>query len=279
MLSFYCVSVILILSIFFERSFNVAGKFMKKEILYEEAERLGVDLSGLTWPQMQKAVIDAQDSEKASEARSKEILTQITQALKEEAVPGEEITVRVPLDDNDLMERMKGKTLVICPEMAATPIQLFGYEEELGDELEVEEMTFDPMDGSLSTNKDLATGTYKIKGKTGQKVKAKVGLPKEGCGITFRPDVDWFPVCTFQGHTGYLWTHHRLPNVKDALIKSGNYEKYRERFKHEPDIWHSGGKLLACRIDLVHSIMQEIEAEAKKKHEEEKQREAFYQSR
>lgn len=252
----------------------MAGGFMSKEKLQSEAERLGVNLDGLPWPQQQKAVMEAQ---KIGMEISNQSAKQIVEVMRE-VIPSREITVHVPVDDYDFMERVRGKTLVICPEMAQTARQLFGYEEELGEELIVEEVSFDPLDGSVSDSNNLATATYSVKGKTGKKVYAQSALPKEGCGITFRPDIDWFPVCTFQRREGYLWTHHRLPNVKAALKASGYYEDYRERFKDEPMIWHSGGKLLACDIDLVHSVMREIERRARDQKVQDAQRSAFIDS-
>lgn len=253
----------------------MAGRFMKKEVLEAEAKRLSVDLDGLTWPQQQKAVLDALDDEKAGKEISQESMTQIMEMIESEPVPGKEVTVHVHVDDDDFMESVRGKKLIICPEMASTPIQLFGYEEELGEELYVEEKVFDIENTGLSVSKDLATGTFNVTGKSGKRVKAQSGMPKEGCEISFRPDIDWFPVCTFQNRSGYLWTHHRLPNVKHVLIASGFYEDYRDRFKDEPFIWHSGGKLLACDINLVHSVMREIERKAREMKVAEAQRSAF----
>lgn len=277
-LFYYCVKLASALYIYcLMKGDNMAGRFMSKEKLHEEADRLGVDIEGLKWAQQQKVVLDALDTERAGHEFSARAMDEIVEAVKE-VIPSQEITVHVDVDDYDFMERVRGKKLIICPEMAQTPRQLFGYEEELGDELIVEEVTYSPLDGSISGNNDLATSTFAVKGKTGKKVIAQSALPKEGCGITFRPDVDWFPVCTFQGREGYLWTHHRLPNVKATLIASGYYEDYRERFKDEPWIWHSGGKLLACDINLVHSVMREIERLARDQKVQDAQRSAFIDS-
>lgn len=253
----------------------MAGRFMKKEVLESEAKRLDVDLTGLTWPQMQKAVLDALDDEQAGKDISQDSMDKIVQVIEESPIPSKEVTVHVHVDDVDFMERVRGKKLIICPEMAPTSTQLFGYEEELGDDLIVEETLFNIDNTGLSAAKDLATGTFTVTGKTGKKVKAKCGMPKEGCEISFRPDIDWFPVCRFQGREGYLWTHHRLPNVKHVLMSSGYYEDYRDRFKDEPFIWHSGGKLLACDINLVHSVMREIERKAKEQKVADAQRSEF----
>lgn len=241
---------------------------MNKEVLYANAERLGVDLEGLTWPQKQKAVLEAMDLEVAGKEISEKTMNDIL-----EVIPGDEVVIHVKTDDVDLMDSMRGKKIIICPEMAQTTKQYFGYDEDLGEGVEVEEISYGLLDGSIPDAG--ASSTYKVVGNTGRKVIAQSALPKEGCEISFRPDVDWFPVCTFQHRSGYLWTHQRLPNVKNALLKSGYYQEFRNRFEDEPYIWHSGGKLLACDINLVHSIMKEIERRERDNKIQDKQRDDF----
>lgn len=253
----------------------MAGTLMKKEDLHAEAERLGVNLEGLQWMQQQAAVREALAEEALGKERSKRSFDEIVEAINESPAPSKEVTVHVGMNEVDFMDQMRGKKIIICPEMAPTSIQLFGYEEELGDDLTVEEAVFELGNTGLSGSKDLATSTFRVTGKTGKKVIAQSALPKEGCEISFRPDVDWFPICKFQGREGYLWTHHRLPNVKHVLIDSGFYEDYRERFKDEPMIWHSGGKLLACDINLVHSVMRDIERKVSERKVAEAQRSEF----
>lgn len=230
----------------------MGGRFMDKATVLSEAERLGVDVEGLSWPKMQSAVMAAQRYEQ-------NVCNVIVPAEEDEApqeTPGDPVWIHVARDP---MEDMRGKTLMICPEMAPTSVQLLGYDEELGEELIVEEVTHDIGGAQFTAGKTEVSGTYRVMGKSGKKVVAQTALPKEGSGIYFRPDVDLVPTTTFQGRTGYLWTHHSLPNVKQLLIESGYYEDYRHRFQDEPFIWHSAGKLLACDINLVHSIIREIE--------------------
>lgn len=246
----------------------MAGRLMNKEDLYANAKRLGINVDGLSWPQKQKAVLEALDLEAAGKKISEQSMEEIL-----EVIPGNEVVVHVETEDPDLMDLMRGKKIIICPEMAQTTKQYFGYDEVLEDDLEVEEINYNLLDGSIPDAG--ASSTFKVIGKTGKKVIAKSALPKEGCEISFRPDVDWFPVCTFQHRSGYLWTHQRLPNVKNALIQSGYYQEFRNRFEDEPYIWHSGGKLLACDINLVHSIMKEIERRERDNKIQDQQRDEF----
>lgn len=245
----------------------MGGRFMDKATVLAEAERLGVDVEGLSWPKMQSKVMAAQRNEQdvckvvlnPQSVMTEEEYDNLKEVAKEQGLderPGDPVWVHVPVDP---MDEMRGKTLTICPEMAPTATQLFGYDEVLGDEIIVEEVVHEIEKTEFRAGKSEVNGTYRVMGKTGKKVVAQTALPKEGSGIHFRPDVDLVPTTTFQGRTGYLWTHHSLPNIKQLLIESGYYEDYRHRFKDEPFVWHSAGKILACDINLVHSIFREIE--------------------
>lgn len=256
---------------------------MDKETLEAEAERLQLDLTGLKWPQKQKAVLDAQRLEKEGKPVSSSMQEKLSKAdtdgdfvdefdlnsmservlehYKEKNLKSkkQQDPVHVHVDvPNDPMSKMRGKEVMICPEMASTANQLFGYEEELDDELIVEEVRHD-IDAAYRAGRDIVTGTYTVKERTGRKVIAHTALPKQGCGIYFRPDRDRVPVVVSKGRKGYLWTHHRLPNIKQLLIESGYYEDYRNRFKDEPYIWHASGKLLCCDIQLAESVLRDIE--------------------
>lgn len=266
----------------------MAGRFMDKETLEQKAQELGVDLTGLTWPQKQGAVMNAMKQENQPivensdglsmeeiKIRLSDPIDDIFSPVELNVAPVEKLSdeVKVHVEDDsikDPMASMRGKKVMIAPEMAPTSRQLFGYDEVLDEEVTVEEVVHD-VDAAYTAGKDLVTGTYNVTGSTGKRVVARTALPKEGCGITFRPDVDLVPVAKFRGREGYLWTHHRLPNVKQLLKESGYYEEYKSRFVDEPAIWHSGGKLLACDISLVHSIMSEIEHKEAEKRARQKQ--------
>lgn len=270
---------------------------MDKETLEAEAKRLHVDLSGLTWPQKQGAVMAAQkaegtgsQSESGEDGGGSRELTAdeikvilFDQDVEDPFIPvikqGDEVLIHVEecAKDGDPMAPLRGKQLLICPEMAQTTRQLFGYDELLDEEVTIEEVVFE--NGTpVTAQKDVTDGTYRITGKTGKRVVAHTALPKEGAGITFKPDEDIVPVVTFQGRSGYLWTHHRLPNVKQLLIESGYYEDYRERFKDEPWVWHAAGKLLCCDINLTKSVLRDIERKAREDRIRNKQTEDFIKS-
>lgn len=251
--------------------------FMDKETLEAEAARLHVNLEGLKWPQKQQAVFAAQTREKNGEpiewpdsggdmplepgpffsSGMQEKLSKSDPDGDDISIPQEPVHVHVDVPF-DPMDGMRGKRVLICPEMAATPNQLFGYEEELDEEIVVEEVRHD-VDSAYRAGKDLVTGTYTVKEKTGKKVVAHTALPKLGCGVEYYPDRDWVPVVTYKGRKGYLYAHHRLPHIKQLLLESGYYEDYKHRFQHEPNVWHAAGKLLCCDINLANSVLREIE--------------------
>lgn len=247
--------------------------FMNKETLEREAQRLGVNLDGLKWPEKQQAVFAALTKEKYEDNLDENLSGADTDGDSscvsapffsphvEDTEKGQTLTesvhVHVPRT-YDPMAPMRGKKVVISPEMAATTNQLFGYDEELDEELIVEEVVHEH-DSAYKAGKDIVTGTYTVKEKTGKKVIAHSALPKIGAGIEFYPDRDWVPIVTYKGRKGYLYTHHRLPNIKQLLIESGYYEEYKSRFQHEPNVWHAAGKLLCCDINLANSVLREIE--------------------
>lgn len=270
--------------------------FMSKDKLHSEAKRLGVSLDGLTFPQMQKAVIAAQMAEKESASAKRidtlddhdiEVVVETTadevdkladaapETVVPKPIPQRPITVhrgkaKTATPDPESPEQYVGKRILISPEMAQTSIQLIKYDEELGQELTVEEKSYKnefEAGADFPMEKDLYTATYKIKGSTGKKVIAQSTLPKENAGIDFRIDRDLFPVVRFKGHVGYLWTHQRLPNVKAVLKQSGYYEKYKKHFIDDPNaMWHAGG-LLVVDAGITLNVIRMIEDEERNRRE------------
>lgn len=211
-----------------------------------EAKRLGIDVEGMDWPTMQKEVSDA---------------------LKRE-----QLGIEQP-EQRKVDERLKpylDKTVVIAPEMYPDANRIVRYIEEIGDDLEIEEKVFSAGnvdDSEYSTVRDYATGTFRIKGKTGRKVQAECSLPKENAQIIVRVGVDVLPVVTFMGRSGYLFTHHRLPNFKQLLKDSGWYEEYKDQLKDEPNVFYLTG-LLCVDPGVAHRIMNEIERREKVRRKE-----------
>lgn len=221
--------------------------FLKAEVLHEEATRLGIDISEMTWQEAQKVVQAAIAEDKAKEH-----------------VKNEEKKIEVPKPNpKPKNDKINFNETILSFEIKPIKHQLIKYDEELGDEYEVEEVVHD-IEGVKSLARDLNTGTYRVKGKTGRKVIAQSTLPQEQAAITFDAQKDMFPVVTFQGRRGYLFKHHKYFNVESTLKDSGYFEKYKRFFdagQYPTNIWYSTG-LLVCSIPLVHHIMKEIEQDA-----------------
>lgn len=217
--------------------------YRSKEDTINEARRLGIDVSGMSWPEMQKVV---------------------GQALKREELGEISKTVKTPNSirpEIKALDAYRDKTILIAPELAPDANRIIRYEEEIGDDLDIEEKSFMGREGGgieYTAGRDYTTGTYKVKGKTGRKVKAECSIPKENAQIIFRPGIDMFPVVTFRGTSGYLLTHHRLPNFKAALKQSGFYEDYKSMLKDPPNVFYLTG-LLCVDPHVAHNIMNDIE--------------------
>lgn len=217
--------------------------YRSKEDTINEARRLGIDVSGMSWPEMQKVV---------------------GQALKREELGEISKTVKTPNSirpEIKALDAYRDKTILIAPELAPDANRIIRYEEEIGDDLDIEEKSFMGREGGgieYTAGRDYTTGTYKVKGKTGRKVKAECSIPKENAQIIFRPGIDMFPVVTFRGTSGYLLTHHRLPNFKAVLKQSGFYEDYKSMLKDPPNVFYLTG-LLCVDPHVAHNIMNDIE--------------------
>jgi hypothetical protein len=229
--------------------------FLNKEELAQKALELGVDLKGLTWQQKQKAVGKAiTEANRAQETvREVPVVEQ-----KKKLIP------TTPVHEPTI-EDIKGVTVFISPEMPLVANQLYKYEEELGYDTKVSPVSFDAEQAASMEPHKIKSATFQVKGKSGRKVIATSTLPRWNAEMTYRPDRDIVPVVTCNGKSGYLWTHHKFPNIKQLLMDSGYYYDYKRYFnaQHYPNnIWYAAGKLLVANIETVHSIFREIEHKA-----------------
>ena len=246
--------------------------YRNKEDCYKEAERLGIDTTGMSWPTLQKVVSNALKLEELEQAKT---------PVEEWKPP---VRKQAKRDDNQI-NKYFGKTLLLAPELNPERYRLVKYDEVLGDDIEIEERHFDinsadqvfdssgrPVDYNnvIDQYHDYTTGTYVIKKRGDRKVVAQSSVPKENFGLSQRIGYDLFPVVSWNGRYGYLWDHMRYPNVKHALMESGYFQEYKHMFKDEPNVWYAAGKVLACDPHLVHKVFGEIEEKAKARIEETK---------
>lgn len=252
----------------------MSKNYRNKEACIQEAERLGIDVSDMNWPQLQKAVSDALKREELGVLDTPHATTPIM----EEAVK--------PKQSNPL-EPYLDKTIILSPELRPERYRLVKYDEVLGNEVEVEERSFDidpntdqvfdvtgdkvEHASQIDEYHDYTTGTYRIKARSDRQVIGMASVPKENPMLSFRPGIDWATVVTFKGKSGYLWKHWRYPNVSALLKQAGDeyYEKYRKVFKDQPNVFYLCGHLV-CNPYLVHRVLKEIQEDARRKKVEQK---------
>lgn len=243
------------------------GTFLTKEQLESEAERLGVDLTGATWAQKQHLIAEAK--KKAGESIQYGATAEKPKAKKQEEQTARKVrTIRKQVQEESqlsgFLRDLRNKTLFLAPEIAPTAVQLYKYDEEVGEELEVEEVHYN---GTTldSRRENLATGTYEITGRTGRKVIAQSTFPKENAQITWDVYKELVPVVEFGGRKGYLYTHHSLPNIRALLDQSGYFEEYKDRFTDgRGGVFYLTG-LLCCDIAMTNQTFSEIERKAKER--------------
>lgn len=157
--------------------------------------------------------------------------------------------------------QLPDEEIVIKPGLQFMRHQLIKVEETLGDDVEVEEVSMRDSIGHF--NEGTTNRTFRMKGSTGRKVVAQSTLPKEQVKITFNYARDIVPVIHANdgSASGYLWSHHSLPNVKELLVASNSYNEYKELFSaatHPENVFYCGN-LIGVRKDVVHEVFHEIE--------------------
>lgn len=234
--------------------------FISKEELTSEAKRLGINLDDYeSWSDKQKAVFAAQTAEQSQNIEPKKSKTKTSNA-KQKAT-------------ENLKKNFKDGKVRISNEIMAMKYQVCKYDEEVGPDVEIEEVSANPDMIKIKDGNGVASSTYSIKRKSGKRVIAQSTLPTENVGLTFDSARDLVPVAEYGGRRGYLWTHPIYAGIKDLLIESGYYEKYKERFdgvRYPSNIWYAGTKFVVCSIPLVHYIFTEIEDDADRRQEKSK---------
>lgn len=258
--------------------------YRNKDDCLAEAARLGMDVEGMSWPELQKAVSNALKAEELGLAGSKPVNNNRPVAETRRVDPR---LIR-EAEEYRRLQPYLGKTIMMSPELAPERYRLLKYDEVLGNDFEVEERKFDmnmdtdtvfdvaggevSYDNVIDQFHDYTTGTYRLKKRGDRKVTAMSSVPKENSGMFFRPGIDYATVVTWKGRVGYLWKHWTYPNVRALLMESGYYQEYKKLFKDEPNVWYAAGKQLVCDIGLVHQVLHEIEEKKAKENAEERAR-------
>lgn len=252
--------------------------YRKKEDCLREAERLGIDATNMDWPTLQRVISNALKLEELGMPVTDggiQLVEDVKEAVQE-VVKERKESKRI----EDPLAPYLDKMILMSPELAPERYRLVKYDEDLGDEIDVVERSFDinretdqvydvsggevSHENQIDTYHDYTTGTYRIKERSERRVKGMASVPKENPMLSFRPGIDWATVVTFKGKSGYLWKHWRYPNVSALLKAAGDeyYQKYRKVFKDQPNVWYACGHLV-CDPYLVHRVLHEIEEDAK----------------
>lgn len=246
--------------------------FMKKEELLAEAERLGIDISTMKYQDQVAAVARAQRQEQEGKPIDISEITSAVEVKRDETRNVKQDKRKKDIEmGRKVWNEVKGKRIVIAPMIRPEEANvLFKYDEELGDDVEVEEVYYDL--GTLgnpsgNVNQD---GTFRIKQKTGKKVIAQSTIPKENAGIDYYVG-DWFPTVKdpVSGREGYQYKKY----VEPLLRKSGHFQEYAEYFDHRKypnNVFYISG-WSCCDKDLVNWIFNDIN----RKEQERKERESY----
>ena len=265
--------------------------YRNKEDCLREAERLGIDTTDLSWAELQKKVSAALKLEEL-EQKNTYAVAELDKMNKEKPTMAvnESKAARQLKAEANMLKPYLGKTIMLAPELSPERYRLVKYDEDLGSEIEVEDRRFDidpntgqvydisggkvDYDNIVDEYHDYTTGTYRIKNRSDRRVVAMSSVPKENAGMFFRPGYDYATVVTWNGRAGYLWKHWRYPNVVALLKAAGDkyYQKYKGRFKDEPNVWYAAGKMLVCDPHLVHQTLKDIEEDVRKDRLEEEAR-------
>lgn len=231
--------------------------YRNKEECLKQAERLGLDITGMSWQELQQAVklallkealgVDVAEISKDVDAGEED------EELQEPENGKPDFEKRLKLVANEMVQELKGQKITLAPELYPDYTRAIHYDEEIGDDIQVEEKYYDirNLEQALGGG-NMASGTYILKGRTGRKVVAESALPKENPGLDFTFGKDYVNRVSFNGKTGYRWTY-----VKKLLLDSGYYHQFKDRFR-QPYIWYAAG-VLVVDIGLTHAVFREIE--------------------
>lgn len=259
--------------------------FMTKDEILAEAERLGINIEGLSWQQQQKVVAEARKAdghtkspreekqEADKEAEIAELKRQLA-AAKEQAkhIPIPQTPVVFELGKNQVeptIEDYDRAILIASPEQRPTSFQRNKWYESVGTEKITEDIYFGVGKQTPFENDEGGTknATYKIT-ETGRPVTAESTMPKYSCLLTYRPTKDLCAIAKYGGRRGYLWTHQRLPNVRGLLRMMGVYEEYKQLWLQHGTgrIFYLGG-LLCVDIQFTNEAFERIKRELRERDE------------
>lgn len=263
--------------------------FLNKQQVENYAKAAGLDLSGLTWQQKQKAISEhmkrggfkdpvfmtlGDDEEKTIPSEKDAEIARLREEL--ERMKAEQPVPQVPVVfekgrnvPQPSIEDYENVVLIASPEQRPVQYQNGKWYENVGTQKDTEEVSFDI--GRQSPFHDRESGTrnatYRVT-ETGRPVTATSTMPKYSALITYRPTRDLCAIAEYGGHRGYLWTHQRLPNIKGMLEQMDAYEEYKGEWKKQAGRMFYLAGLLCCDISFTDHMMDKIQRELRKRGDE-----------
>lgn len=257
--------------------------FLNKRQVEEYAEAHGLNLAGLSWQQKQKVISDHMKTQ-VTEARKlvknertsrddrddeiKKLKRQLDEARAQaKAVPQVPVVFEKGLNSPaPTIEDYENVVLIASPEQRPTQYQRGKYYENVGTEKITHEVSLGVGNQSPFGNDESGTrsATYTVES-TGRPVVAESTMPKYSCLLTYRPTKDLCAVAEYGGHRGYLWTHHRLPNIRAMLQQMGAYEEFKDEWQKGTGRMFYLGGLLCCDIGFTEGMFKRIQRELRKR--------------
>ena len=164
------------------------------------------------------------------------------------------------------IEDYENVVLIASPEQRPTQYQKVKWYENVGTQKDTEEVSFDVGKQSPFHDKESGTrnATYRVTD-TGRKVEAESTMPKYSALITYRPTRDLVAIAEYGGRKGYLWKHHRLPNVRHLLDQMGAYDEFLPEWqKRNGRLFYLAG-LECCDIQFTDYMIKKIQDELRKR--------------
>ena len=263
--------------------------FLNKEQVERYAFAAHINLTGMSWQQKQKAISDHMKREGIKDpmhvigggdvdgdkypivddrdAEIARLKAELEKAKAEQPVP--QVPVVFEKGRNQPQPSIKdyeNVVLIASPEQRPTQYQKGKWYENVGTQKDTEEISYDV--GKQSPFHDRESGTknatYRVV-ETGRPVEAESTMPKYSALITYRPTRDLCAIAEYGGHRGYLWTHHRLPNIKAMLEQMGAYEEFKGEWQKQTGRMFYLAGLLCCDISFTDSMMERIQRELRKR--------------
>lgn len=161
-----------------------------------------------------------------------------------------------------------GKRLLITPMMTPDATRALYYDEPVGPDIEVEEISAGQAMWGAPEDVDRMVGDYKIvKSNPTRQITARTSVPKIGQEITWKIGEDLVPVVRGNdGQRGYVWsmpTH--LRQVGDTMVQVYGlktlitmvYPELLPKFSGKPVMMYVDGFVLAASIPQTDAILKE----------------------